>query len=160
MTAKRHLPVLPTSSRDEGPNLTAVQWVLLGALVVFVLFLPLGMLGLWASSRVVVALETPVPQSESGAWAFRSTLAILPLLAAFALSTWGGAAVVGRYASGGRASLPTYAGLLAATLIVALAFVQGALRPLPILGVALSVLLVLAAVFSSWGGRIGRRFRA
>lgn len=161
MAEKRHLPVIGSGSRDEGPRLAPLEWVLVGSLCILLLFMPLGLLGLWVSlglSRPSASTEGQPGLLTNLVW-LRSLITILPLLASFALAAFTGSAVVGRFAAGAKRGLPTYAGLLAAVLVVALAYVQGALRPPLLLGIVLSILLLLGGVFSRWGGAFGLKFR-
>lgn len=140
MNAKRHLPVLRDPSENDGLRLSSVTWVFVGAFGIFLLWLPLSMVGLWVS-RI-------------------SGLFVLgPLLLSFGLATFFGAALVGRYESNRRRDIPVFAGLLAALGIVLLAALQGALRPLPFALVVFVVLAVLVAIFAYLGGRWGERFR-
>jgi hypothetical protein len=121
-------------------------------------FLPLGMLGLFATALI----QSWFYEAISTVW--RGLFSVGLLLLSFATASFFGAALLGRYASGYRPRWSIYAGLLAAHAIVALTVVQGALRPIGLrpLGALLSVLAVLAlvAVFSAFfGGRWGYRRR-
>lgn len=160
MSAKRHLPVLSSNSALEGPSLSNLQWGLLGALSIFACSLPLGVVGLWGS----FALSKWLGHDASGAWQgshpAQSFLTILPLVFSFAIASFGGATLVGRFALGSRATLPIYSGLLAALLIVVLASLQGALRPHGLAAVVLLVLALVSSVFAALGGHVGRKFRA
>jgi hypothetical protein len=140
MNAKRHLPVLREPSENDGPRWSSAQWAFAGALGIFLLWLPLAMVGLWISR-------------------ISGVFVLGPLLVSFSLAAFFGAALVGRYESNHRRSTPVFAGLLASLGIVLLAAVQGALRPLAMVVLVQVVLGFFAAIFAYWGGRWGERFR-
>jgi len=161
MAEKRHLPVLNSkaSAEDEAPRVGAFGWALLGALSIFVLFLPLGMLGLWASTAITRLFGGTLPQGYAQA-SILGLLGAFPLVFSFAVASFGGAGLVGRYSPTSRWSLSSIAGLLAAMLVVAVAAAQGALRPYPIAILVFAILGVVAGLSGYVGGRFGRRFRA
>jgi hypothetical protein len=157
MPAKRHLPVLKNSDFSEEPVRSDGYVVFLGALSIFVSWLPLCVLGLWATQTFLLDGNPSAPRSalEPG----RGVVQILPLLLAFALACVAGGALVGRLAAAKPLRLALLSGPLASLGLVLLVDVQGALRPQ---GLALSVLLTLlpiSAAFAGIGARLARKSR-
>ncbi|MGC4065631.1 MAG: hypothetical protein QM784_13485 [Polyangiaceae bacterium] len=157
MSAKRHLPVLKNSDGSEIPVRSAGYVVFLGALSIFVSWLPLGVLGLWATQALV---SEPSMSGRSGPIdPARGLVQILPLLLAFAAACTVGGALVGRLATTRHLRLAVLSGPLASFGLVLLVYAQGALRPQ---GFALAVLLALvpiSAVFAWIGAILARKSR-
>jgi hypothetical protein len=154
MNAKRHLPVLRDPSENDGPKLSKVEQVLVGALGIFLLWLPLVMVGLFTASRLVRFL----PDLSKGLVSSFVTLG--PVLMSFALSSFFGGALVGRYGVRRSDRFPVYSGWVAVVGIVGLGTVQGALRPFGFALLVFGVLALLSTIFTYFGGRWGKRFRA
>jgi hypothetical protein len=154
MAAKRHLPVLKNQDVSEVPVRSNAYVVFLGALSIFVSWLPLGVLGLWATQALAEAGAT---HAGGGMGPGQGLLSVLPLLTSFALACGAGGAIVAWLAASTPLRLALLAGPVATSGLVLLVYVQGALRPH---GLAISVWLVLlpiSSLFAAIGARLGRK---
>ena len=147
MAEKRHLNVIPASATGEeevaAEARSSAGWILIGALMLVILWLPLEMLGLWLTRWI------PTP----------GTPKIAPIVGTFALSACLAGATIGRFARQFRIHQAALAGGLGGALAACLAAAGGALRPL-LLGVVTSGVLCGVGAFSAaCGGRWGRNRR-
>jgi hypothetical protein len=161
MDDKRHLNVISASAtEDTVPTWSAERWIVLGAILIVVVWLPLGMLSLWVSGWVRLGVERMTPWFTD--WPtlvglLQLLAAILPVVGSFALAAYLGGITAVRFGPLRRPYQPALAGALAGVLVVSLAAAGGALRPW-LLGVAATATLIsIGSGAAACGGRWGRR---
>jgi len=173
MATRRQLPILNQKMAPpagEGPGLEGEaedrppwHWAAIGALLVFVLWLPLAMVGQWAA-RGLVAVPGGSPAEveaflagASAATRGRVMAAMMgPPLVAFGAACAGGGAIVGRHGGKAGAREAAVGGLSAATVAWGLTTAQSGLGATWALWLPLAL---LAAGFAYGGGRWGERAR-
>ncbi|HLK35369.1 MAG TPA: hypothetical protein VKU41_01370 [Polyangiaceae bacterium] len=139
-SAKRRLPLLPTSDAATDPPRPRWQWVAFGTLGIFVAWLPLQEILSAVAARAAI----------SSAVAAAAALAIASFCGGFLLGRWGSAGVGARDAA--------LAGLLAAAAAAALGWWTlggGAVLLYASAGVA-----AIAVPMAALGGTLGLRRRA
>jgi hypothetical protein len=143
----RRLKVLNTPQGDdaEAAERSVPAWIAIGGALTLALFLPLSALGLWLGARLAPG--------------FGSAAGALPLLAAFAVSAWGGGAIAGRFGARLVARHGLLAGALGGLLTLLPAVLARALSPWSV-ALAAAVFLVAAGAGFAWlGARYGIRQR-
>jgi tRNA-(ms[2]io[6]A)-hydroxylase len=153
-TGKRRLPLLP---KDEVADESDAErppwhWSAIGAVAIFVIWLPLTFLTAVLGKRLLGDAADPAAASLAA----RFGLAAANLLV-FALASFGGGALVGRF--GGKAGLKeaTVAGLATAAIAWATIAAQGVALTL---GVSMLVVLVtIGAGAARIGGFVGLKQR-
>ena len=170
----RHLPIVnqkpapapgTVDAPDEGDDRPPWHWSGIGAALVFVLWLPLAMVGQWLS-QLALSLLLPADQEGDMSAFLRSASAtlraevrvatVLPHALMFALAAVAGGALVGRF--GGQAGVreASVAGLSAATVAWLLTALSVGLSGTWILWFPAAVIGFSCA----WlGGRLGFRKR-
>jgi len=127
-----------------------MQWLMLGTAFILIAFLPLSLLGLWAGGKLARRL--------AGSEETALLMAASPVLLAYALSTLGSGAVIGRFGLRARPSTAPLAGALAGALLVAFSMWKGA-GPWPLLLGATLVFVGGGALWTALGARLGRKRR-
>lgn len=173
--ARRHLPIAgqrpapepgtvpsPTEDEDRPPW----HWSGIGAVLIFVFWLPLAMVGQWVSARLVAASTPDGSQAQldafvSGASAgTRASLALMtvgPLALSFLIASAAGGAMVGRFGGQAGRREAAVAGLVAASTAWALtAAGPGGLSATWVLWPPLALMGTLASL---GGGIFGLRLR-
>jgi hypothetical protein len=149
----RRLTVInaPTGEDAEAAARPAWSWVLIGGVLVVIFFLPASLAGLWLGAR----LSGHFAENEAAA----RLAGAVPQIAAFALASWCGGALVGRF---GGSTRPRH-GLTAGALGASFAFVPSLLGRVPSsVAVALGgglVLIGLGSLLGWVGARYGIRRR-
>ncbi|RYE94208.1 MAG: hypothetical protein EOO75_02565 [Myxococcales bacterium] len=174
MAARRQLPILrqpaappagTVPAPDDPDERPPWHWSAIGAVLIFATWLPLAMVGQWASRRLVGWLAPAGSQAEltarlaaasSGERAAVQAATVLPPLLAFAAACLAGAALVGRFGHRAGVREAAVAGVVATSTAWALTAAGDGLGatwmlwpPMALLGLALGWL----------GGRIGWRLR-
>lgn len=154
--AKRRLPLLPKVEVADESDLARPpwHWSAIGAVAIFVLWLPLTFITAALSKRLLTEAEDPGAATPST----RLTVAGLNLLA-FALASLGGGALVGRF--GGTAGIKeaAVAGFVTAAVAWVTIPLQGVRLTLSGGGALLVSLIAVGAGAALAGGAIGRRLR-
>jgi hypothetical protein len=147
---KRHLPIVKApAEEDAAPPRPAWQWVGFGALIIFVVWLPLSAIALAVGARLE-AIGTVTPSSAGSASA--SVLVALLSVSALAIAGMSGGFLVGKWGgTGAPVANAALAGAAASAIAVAgswvaFGFAPGALLVVPI-----------AVAWASLGGWLGRR---
>jgi hypothetical protein len=149
----------PASTQDALPERSRGTWFALSTLVAVALWLPLGMLGLWSSRWGALGIERLGRALGAAAIRTPTGIALLPILAAFAVAAFAGGVVYAKFGRSLRATQDALVGAVAGAIVTSLAAVEGALRPWQ-LGVAAYVtLVVIGAASAYFGGRLGRSSR-
>jgi tRNA-(ms[2]io[6]A)-hydroxylase len=154
--AKRKLPLLPKvevaeESDEERPPW---HWSAIGAVAIFVLWLPLTFLTAALGKHLLAGATDPGEAHPS------AHLAIAGLnLLAFALAALGGGALVGRFGATAGLKEATVAGFATGSIAWATIAFQGAWLPLWTAGALLVLLAVTGAGASRAGGWLGLRGR-
>ncbi len=147
MADKRRLPVLQTAVGEDPdvPPRPAWQWVVFGALAIFVVWLPLA----WITATVMTSRAEPRFAPGVQALLFGAGLVVAALAGGYLLGRWGTRAVGVREAALAGVS----AGAIAATLGS-----MGLALPLRVLVAAVAV--ALASAPAALGGRLGMKKRS
>jgi hypothetical protein len=150
----RRLPVLQTPVGDdaEAEARPAWQWVVIGAGLVLVLFLPLAILAGWVASR----LATRFPPGG----ALAALAGALPIALAHGLAAASAGAFIGRFGRRAGTRSVLLAGGLGGAATLVLAALGGALSPWTVALGAGTVLIGGGCIFALLGARFGRRKRA
>lgn len=147
---KRRLPVLKASDEPEADDRSPWHWAVLGAVAIFVVWLPLAAGAASLGQRWLAAVD---PASVSGA--LRARLVVVHALA-FALACVAGGLLVRRYGARTKTREPFVSGVLAALIAWVLAVTQGAsTAPLFSWIVLLVVVASIGGFAGALGGRIG-----
>jgi hypothetical protein len=125
--------------------------VLIGAGLVFTIWIPLAMLALWVG-RTLVASFSPDPL-------LGAAFVLIPVISSFSLACLSGGALVGRFGGRAAAREAAIAGILAAFAAWTVALVGGALAPASLAVTTALVLPATAGALAWLGGRIGVRRR-
>jgi hypothetical protein len=152
VSGKRRLPVVqsPVGDSADEPERAPWQWVGFGAGAIFVAWLPLSATALALAARVSSHFDLDDPAELA-----RAGIAIGVIYAlSIALGALGGGFVVGRWGGGVGVRHAGLAGLVAATVAVALSFASFGFAPRSFL------VAVVAVPMAALGGALGRRGRA
>jgi hypothetical protein len=147
---RRHLPIVKEPSAEEAvPARAPWQWVVFGAVAIFVVWIPLA-----AASMALMARAGAIPSDVASNPARPASAALLALVSVLALgvAAAAGGFLVGRWSGrDGSPKTAALAGGTAAAVAVAASWAS--------IGVALAALLVvpIAAGFAYFGGWLGRR---
>lgn len=166
----RRLPVLQnTSPEDEEAARRPIwQWVGLGALLVFALWLPLAVVALWTGAGLTAhrlggtgteAIERFLAHADAGDRILLAASTLAPVLGSFFLAAVLGGAILGRFGTRTRPRHAALAGGGAAALATGLAAAGGALSPWPIALVSFCVLAGTGVAGGGLGGKWGARRR-
>jgi hypothetical protein len=153
--AKRHLPLLqPARAEDEDTPRSPWQWIGFGAAAIFSVWVPLSILAVAASSRLVSVSTDPAGQRRAAVLAlcaYSIDLALGALAGGYLVGRWGPAGVGIREAA--------KAGLAAAAALAVLTCAM--LRGTPNVSVLAGLAVVAAAApcMAAWGARVGLRRR-
>jgi hypothetical protein len=150
----RRLPVIKALDGEdaEAAARSPRQWVLLGALLLFVLFLPGSLLGLWLGGRLAHA----VAQNTGYAPAFLA----LPVLVMLVASAWSAGAITGRFGVRTRRHHGAALGALGAVLVLTVALVLAAPAAIPArVFITIGLVLGLGALGAWFGAGYGIRRR-
>lgn len=157
-SSKRRLPVLTSRNDPESFDYPRWLWLLVGAGVTFSLWVPLGIAALFSARRLANLLSLALGSPGDRVISLVAVLA--PLLLSFFLSSFGGGALVGRFAARSGILQGAWAGALGAFVAWGLAAVRGGLHPWPVAFSSLVVLLLVGGGSAALGARIGLRRRA
>ena len=153
-TGKRHLPLLPKAEVADESDMERPpwHWSAIGTVAIFVIWLPLTFLTAVLGRRLLGDAAEPAAASLAA----RFGLAALNLLV-FALASFGGGALVGRF--GGKAGLKeaTVAGFATAAIAWATIAAQGV--TLMLAAAMLAVLITIGAGAARVGGFVGLKQR-
>ena len=158
---KRHLPVLPSSAGAGGggaasggdpeeQDRTTWHWAAIGAVAVFLVWLPLAALAAYALRGVI---EADAASGET------RVLVLVVNGVAFAFACFVGGFLVGRYGNRAGIQQATAAGVLAATVAWTMAWVSGPVPGILLWAVVLVVLASIGGAAARLGGGLGLRRR-
>lgn len=173
MAARRHLPVLnnekPSSSGgSEEDDRPGWHWIGFGAVAIFAAWLPLAYVAQVLVARVLPRLVSTSSSSSiedvasslatlSSAERVRLTILLgLPHALAFAMASFAGGWLVGRFAVRAGPREAAFSGASAAFVAVVLAW--GGWNVVYL--VTASIVTGLALVFAGWGGYVGSKRNA
>jgi hypothetical protein len=149
----RRLPVV--QNKDAADAAAEARppwhWVLIGAGLVFTIWIPLAMAALWVGRALVSSFE---PGPLLGA-----VFVLIPVISSFSLACLSGGALVGRFGGRAAAREAALAAVLAAFAAWIVALASGALSPLSLAATTALVLPASAGLLGWLGGRIGVRRR-
>ncbi|HEY4013494.1 MAG TPA: hypothetical protein VGM06_09165 [Polyangiaceae bacterium] len=153
--AKRHLPLLqPARAAEEDRPRSPWQWVGFGAAAIFTVWVPLSILAVAASSRLVAAATDPAGQRKA------VVLALCVYALDLALGAFAGGYLVGRWGpSGVGVREGAKAGLGATIALAVLAWAMLGATPNDSVLAGLVVVAVVAPCMAAWGARAGLRRR-
>jgi hypothetical protein len=154
-TKKRRLPLLPRAEAADESDIERPpwHWSAIGAVAIFVLWLPLAFLTAALGKRLLA--EAP----DEGAAPPSAFLTVAGLnLLAFALASFGGGALVGRFGNSAGRKEATVAGLATAAIAWVMIVLQGVGLTLSG-GGALLLLIAVGALTARAGGAVGFRQR-
>jgi hypothetical protein len=154
--AKRRLPLLPRVEVADESDLERPpwHWSAIGAVAIFVLWLPLAFIAAALGKRLLTEAEDP------GAAPPSTRLAVAGLhLFAFALASLGGGALVGRFGAGAGRKEAAVAGFATASIAWVTLPLQGVRLTLSVGGALLVSLIAIGAGAALAGGAIGRKLR-
>jgi hypothetical protein len=145
----RRLPVIQTKDAADAAAEARPpwHWVLIGAGLVFTIWIPLAMLALWLGRALVTSFE---PEPLLGA-----LFVLIPVISSFSLACLSGGALVGRFGGRAAAREAALAGVLAAFAAWIVALSSGALAPFLVAVTTALLLPTLAGLLAWLGGRIG-----
>jgi tRNA-(ms[2]io[6]A)-hydroxylase len=161
---KRRLPILQghtTAQQPDDEERPPWHWSAIGAVAIFVAWLPLAAAAQAVSMRALERAPDPAGAAESVPISIRLAMIALHLVA-FALAAFAGGLLVGRFGAKAGPKEAAIAGFLASSLAWALAAAQPQQGPGPgalIWGMILVVLGSLGAAIAYSGGRTGVRRR-
>jgi hypothetical protein len=174
MAERRHLPIAGQSRAPEPGSLPDPMadeerppwhWSGIGAVLIFVLWLPLAMVGQWVSGRLVGALLPPGSEAELAAYMAAASggkrlllaaASVGPLALGFAVACVAGGALVGRHGGAAGRKEATVAGLAAASTAWALTAAASGLGASWFLWPPIAL---LGSLFGWAGGVVGLRLR-
>lgn len=151
MAAKRHLPMAPNAVDSESePKRAPWQWVGLGTLAIFVVWLPLSAAAFAMASRLSVPVGAGVVEPGPAAIALfigfsALALAVASVVGGFIVGRWGGASAGVREAA--------FAGLVAPLVAATVSWARFGF------GLAALAVVPLAIPFAALGGKLGRLAR-
>ncbi len=166
----RRLPVIQTEEAEDeaAARRPKWQWVAIGSLIAFVLWMPLLMLASLVRASLVVRIvggtdavavsafaESASPLSH----ALLSAATVLPVLLSLATACALGGSLVGRFGGASRAREGAKAGLLVSGAAWSMAAGAGVLPGWVAALASLAILAATGALFGFWGGRWGEKRR-
>jgi len=156
---KKHLPVVGNPEPERAVPASHWVWVLLGGVVIVSVWVPMALIALFLGNKVVAIIASFTGTSSVHSFALMAPRALLVLLS-FAFACAIGGAAIGRFADRARRTDPGLSGTVSVCLVLLLAALGHALRPLIVGAVVAVCLMSIAFPLASLGGRWGRKRRA
>ncbi len=153
----RHLPVIQTPDPEdlEAEQRSPGNWVLVGALLAFTIWLPLLLIAQYVSAKWVLSLA----EQASPGVAQVAIAQLGPILASLGIANASAGALVGRFGGRARAAQAALAGALMAAVVSVFTLIMGVFPSLLAALPALLVLLVVSAACAALGGWFGVKRR-
>jgi hypothetical protein len=162
----RRLPVIQSNTEADGPQRPPWQWVAIGALLAISIWIPLLTVSLWLRARLLAGvlpagaseLAARVEGATPGERAAFALSTLAPVLVPWLLACGVAGMVIGRFGGAAGRRHAAYAGLLAAAVTSAIAFIGPAFGSVALVSSAL--VLAASAAGAAWlGGKFGEKRR-